>query len=165
MSGKKNSFGKKIKQFFSALKRLLTFNITTIMFGALFIYMIITVILYATSPHVTSYQVTSGPLTKNPVCTALALREEQVVQAGGTGYTEYYAREGMEVRKNGSVYGLSSARQEVQNVSLTEEQLEKLRSSMAKFSYAFDGSDFYDTYSFKYELEGSILQAADRTDR
>ena len=74
------------------------------MFGALFIYMIITVILYATSPHVTSYQVTSGPLTKNPVCTALALREEQVVQAGGTGYTEYYAREGMEVRKNGSVW-------------------------------------------------------------
>lgn len=165
MSGKKNSFGKKIKQFFSALKRLLTFNITTIMFGALFIYMIITVILYATSPHVTSYQVTSGPLTKNPVCTALALREEQVVQAGGTGYTEYYAREGMEVRKNGSVYGVSSARQEVQNVSLTEEQLEKLRSSMAKFSYAFDGSDFYDTYSFKYELEGSILQAAGVTEQ
>ena len=107
----------------------------------------------------------TGPLTKNPVCTALALREEQVVQAGGTGYTEYYAREGMEVRKNGSVYGLSSARQEVQNVSLTEEQLEKLRSSMAKFSYAFDGSDFYDTYSFKYELEGSILQAAGVTEQ
>lgn len=164
MSGKKNSFGRKIKQFFSALKQLLTFNITTIMFGALFIYMIITVILYATSPHVTSYQVTSGPLTKNPVCTALALREEQIVQAGGTGYTKYYAREGMQVRKNGSVYGLSSAKQKSSNVNLTEEQLEKLRSNMAKFSYAFDGSDFYDTYSFKYELEGSILQAAGVTE-
>lgn len=36
---------------------------------------------------------------------------------------------------------------------------------MAKFSYAFDGSDFYDTYSFKYELEGSILQAAGVTEQ
>ena len=60
MAGKKNSFGKKLKEFFSAIKRVLTFNITTMMFGALFIYMVITVILYATSSHVTSYQVTSG---------------------------------------------------------------------------------------------------------
>ena len=54
LAGKKNSFGKKLKEFFSAIKRVLTFNITTMMFGALFIYMVITVILYATSSHVTS---------------------------------------------------------------------------------------------------------------
>lgn len=58
---------KKLKQFFLFLKKLLTFNITTIMFGVLLLYMIITVVLYATSDHVTSYQVTVGPLTKNPV--------------------------------------------------------------------------------------------------
>ena len=67
MSIGKKSF-KKIKQFFLFLKKLFTFNITTIMFGVLLLYMIITVILYATSGHVTSYQVTVGPLTKNPVC-------------------------------------------------------------------------------------------------
>ena len=31
---------------------------------------------------------------------------------------------------------------------------------MAKFSYSFQGSDFYDTYSFKYELQGNILHAS-----
>ena len=40
---------KKLKQFFLFLKKLLTFNITTIMFGVLLLYMIITVVLYATS--------------------------------------------------------------------------------------------------------------------
>ena len=38
---------------------------------------------------------------------------------------------------------------------------------MAKFSYGFQGSDFYDTYSFKYELQGNILHASgimDETD-
>nr|WP_296007544.1 HlyD family efflux transporter periplasmic adaptor subunit [uncultured Blautia sp.] len=142
------------------IKKLLTYNIATIMFGALFVYMIVTVILYSTSSHVTSYQVTVGPLTKNPVCTALAIREEQIVPAGASGYVEYYAREGMQVRKNGSVYAITNTRKEVKSVELSEEQLEKMRSNMANFSYGFSGSDFYDAYSFKYELQGIILQAA-----
>lgn len=159
MSGR-NQFLIKIKKLCMVIKKLLTYNIATIMFGALFVYMIITVILYSTSSHVTSYQVTVGPLTKNPVCTALAIREEQIVPAGASGYVEYYAREGMQVRKNGSVYAITNTRKEVKSVELSEEQLEKMRSNMANFSYGFSGSDFYDAYSFKYELQGIILQAA-----
>lgn len=159
MSVRKKVF-RTIRKIFTIIKKLLTFNITTIMFGALLLYMIITVILYATSTHVTSYQVTVGPLTKNPVCTALAVREEQIVQAGGSGYVEYYAHEGMQVKKNGSVYALDSAKKERNRVEFSEEQLAKIRSNMAKFSYGFDSSNFYHTYSFKYEMQGSILQAA-----
>lgn len=151
---------KKLKRFFLFLKKLLTFNITTIMFGVLLLYMIITVILYATSDHVTSYQVTVGPLTKNPVCNALALREEQVVPAGSSGYIDYYAREGMQVRKNGSVYALDDKKTEASDVELSTEQLAKMRANKEKFSYGFQGSDFYDTYSFKYELQGNILHAS-----
>ena len=156
----RNHFFQRIKKIFTGLKRLLTHNIATIMFGALLLYMIITVVLYATSSHVTSYQVTVGPLTKNPVCTGLALRKEQIVPAGASGYVEYYAREGMQVRKDGSVYALTNNKKEPKGVELSEEQLEKMRSNMANFSYGFSGSDFYDAYSFKYELQGSILQAA-----
>lgn len=157
---KRKKFPKSVKNVFTVVKSLFTFNITTIMFGALLIYMVITVVLYATSAHVTSYQVTVGPLTKNPVCTALAIRSEQIVPSGGTGYVDYYAREGMQVKKGGSVYALNQEQKENENVELSEEQLAKMRQSMANFSYSFDGSDFYDTYSFKYEIQGSILQAA-----
>ena len=66
MSGR-NQFLITIKKLCMVIKKLLTYNIATIMFGALFVYMIVTVILYSTSSHVTSYQVTVGPLTKNPV--------------------------------------------------------------------------------------------------
>lgn len=159
MSDKKKSSGK-IKSFFLALKKLLTFNIATIVFGALLLYMIITVVLYATASHVTSYQVTAGPLTKNPVCTGLALRSEQIVSAGASGYVEYYAREGMEVRKEGSVYALRDEKQKTKSVELTEEQLAEIRSGAAKFSYGFNSDNFYDTYSYKYEIQGTILQAA-----
>ncbi len=158
MSGR-NRFFKPIKNFFSFLKGLLTFNVSTMLFGAIFFYMIITVIMYATSDHVTSYQVTEGPLTKNPVCTALALRTEQLVEAEQEGYADYYAREGMQIRKNGLVYAVDSQKREQDTtVELSEEQLEDIRSDIAKFSNGFNGNNFLDIYSFKYQLQGNILQ-------
>ncbi|MFQ7549818.1 MAG: hypothetical protein ACLRMZ_05405 [Blautia marasmi] len=48
-----------IKNLLNIIKKLFTFNIATLLFGALFIYMLITVLLYITSTHVTSYQVTA----------------------------------------------------------------------------------------------------------
>ena len=49
-------------------------NIGTFMFGILFVYMIICLIMYLTSPHVTAYEVTAGPLSGNYKYTALALK-------------------------------------------------------------------------------------------
>lgn len=159
MSGKKK-FSGTVKNFFTSIGKLLTFNISTIMFGALLLYMIITVVLYATSSHVTTYQVTTGPLTKNPVCTALALRSEEVITAENSGYIEYYATEGMQVRKDGSVYSISNEQQENTAVTLSDEQMEEVRSSAEQFSYAYNSNNFYDTYSYKYQVRGTILQAA-----
>lgn len=159
MSGKKK-FSGTVKNFFTSIGKLLTFNISTIMFGALLLYMIITVVLYATSSHVTTYQVTTGPLTKNPVCTALALRSEEVITAENSGYIEYYATEGMQVRKDGSVYSISNEQQENTAVALSDEQMEEVRSSAEQFSYAYNSNNFYDTYSYKYQVRGTILQAA-----
>ncbi len=159
MSGKKK-FSGTVKNFFTSIGKLLTFNISTIMFGALLLYMIITVVLYATSSHVTTYQVTTGPLTKNPVCTALALRSEDVITAENSGYIEYYATEGMQVRKDGSVYSISNEQQENTAVALSDEQMEEVRSSAEQFSYAYNSNNFYDTYSYKYQVRGTILQAA-----
>lgn len=159
MSGKKK-FSGTVKIFFTSIGKLLTFNISTIMFGALLLYMIITVVLYATSSHVTTYQVTTGPLTKNPVCTALALRSEEVITAENSGYIEYYATEGMQVRKDGSVYSISNEQQENTAVALSDEQMEEVRSSAEQFSYAYNSNNFYDTYSYKYQVRGTILQAA-----
>ena len=41
------------------------FNIGTIMFGVLFVYMIICLVMYLTTEHVTPYEVTAGPLAGN----------------------------------------------------------------------------------------------------
>ena len=69
----------KRKNKISGWFRKIPLNIGTFIFGALFVYMVITVILYLTADHIQSYQVTAGPLSNNKTYTALAIREESVV--------------------------------------------------------------------------------------
>ena len=63
------------------------------MFGAIFIYMIFSVILYLTASHMESYQVPSGPLSMNETYTGLAIMTENVVQADAGGL-RYILRKG-----------------------------------------------------------------------
>ena len=72
----------------------------------------------------------------------------------------YYAREGSKINAGGAVYGLSSTKVPESTVSLRAEELSNIRSDMLSFSKSFSPSKFNSTYSFKYQLEGEILQYA-----
>ena len=146
--------------FLAKLRKIFGLNIGTVMFGAIFIYMIFSVILYLTASHMESYQVPSGPLSMNETYTGLAIMTENVVQADAGGYVTYYAREGTKINANGAVYSLNSSRSADNVTSLSREELADIRSNMQSFSKGFDPSKFNSAYSFKYQLNGSILQYA-----
>ena len=76
--------------FLAKLRKIFGLNIGTVMFGAIFIYMIFSVILYLTASHMESYQVPSGPLSMNETYTGLTIMTENVVQADAGGYVTYY---------------------------------------------------------------------------
>ena len=152
---------KKMPGILARLSKVVGLNIGTIMFGVLFIYMAFSAILYLTTTHIESYQVTSGPLSRNETYTGLAIREESVCKAPSSGYITYYAREGSKINASGAVYGLSSTKKTSATASLTPEELSKIRSDMMSFSKGFNSSKFNSTYSFKYELKGNILQYAE----
>lgn len=151
----------KMPGILARLRKVAGLNIGTIMFGILFIYMSFSAILYFTTTHIESYQVTSGPLSRNETYTGLAIREETVCTAPSSGYITYYAREGSKINASGAVYGLSSTKKSTSTASLTTEELLKIRNDMMSFSKGFNSSKFNNTYSFKYELKGNILQYAE----
>lgn len=152
---------KKMPGLFAQLRKIVGLNIGTAMFGVLFIYMAFSAILYLTTTHIESYQVTSGPLSRNETYTGLAIREETVCKAQASGYITYYAREGSKINASGVVYGVSNTKTVASTQSLTTEELSKIRSDMMSFSKGFSSSKFNSTYSFKYELRGNILQYAE----
>lgn len=149
----------KQKQKKTSFKEMFSFNIGTIVFGAVFLYMIISVSLYLTQDHVSTYQVTAGPLAKNQTYIGFAIRNEEILYSNTGGYVTYYASNNAKVKKNGIVYGIGDSHQEEeQSVAITDSVLESLRSDMASFSSGFDTNEYNDIYRFKYEIEGKLLQ-------
>lgn len=145
---------------FKKMKNLFSMNIGTMLFGALFIYMLFSVVLYLTSSNIESYLVIAGPLARNETYTGLAVRTETVHTAETSGYVSYYAREGSKINANGVVYGISSSQTSETSADLSTDELSAIRNQMQSFSKGYNPSKFNNTYSFKYNLEGSILQYA-----
>ena len=104
MSEKKSNKPGKMAGLFVQLKNIFGLNIATVAFGVLLLYMIFTAFLLVTSTHIESYQVTTGPLSRNETYTGISLREESVFKAESSGYVNYYAREGSKINANGAVY-------------------------------------------------------------
>lgn len=155
------SFQKKIRRpriRFSDIKKVMTLNVGTLLFGAIFVYMMISILLYVTAPKITSYQVTAGPLSKNQTYTALALRSEQIVQANSSGYITYYVRDNAKVKTFGPVFAVGESKENNIAANLEDTDMVQIRSSVARFAYSFQPEHFSDVYGYKYELEGNILQ-------
>lgn len=144
----------------SGIRQIFTPNIGTIIFGIIFVYMLISVFIYMTATHVRSYQVTAGPLTKNTNYTGLAVYSERLFRADAGGYINYYAADNAKIRSGGVVYGISSSRQEAKEQPVSAETLKKIHGNIDSFAQTFSDTDFHNIYSLKYQVEGAILNAA-----
>lgn len=142
------------------LHKYMNWNIGTVIFLALFLYMFISMIIYLTADHISSYQVTAGPLSKNETCTAVVMREESVVPASASGYINYFTRDYSKVRQGGIVCGIGNSLQSFPSKGLDELDLNSLRKELSKFSRYYTRNQFSNVYDFKYSLQGQLLNDA-----
>lgn len=158
-------------------RKYLGLNIGTVLFGIVFVYMLVCMFLYLTSSHIAPYEVTKGTLSGNYKYTALALKSESIVAAPESGAVTYYAREGTEIAMNGVICSVnetgtvkSTERTEATESDSSDEYTEaassgklssddakKLRSAAASYSINFSGQDFQKAYEMKADVESAVL--------
>lgn len=140
-----------------------------IIFGAIFLYIIICVCLYFfNSKHIRPYTVMTGSLSTNNVYTGIALRSETIVYSDYSGYINYYAREGERLGSGQLVCTVDESgqlkeilnEQNVNNTALSDNDFRELRASISGYCANFSKSSFDSVYNFKYELEGTVLKLA-----
>ena len=159
--GKKNN---KIRKY----RKPLNLNIGMLIFGTIFIYVVICVVMYFQTSHIVRYEVKEGSLATNNIFRGIILREETVVNTDSAGYVNYYAREGERVAKNDLVFTIDETghlNEYLQNLdtdenSLTEKQLLEFRSDIANFKHGFDERRFDNIYDFKNSLKNTVLKLA-----
>lgn len=142
-----------------------------IIFGVIFIYVVVCVIIYFQTNHIVRYEVQEGSLSTNNLYRGVVIREETVVHTTVTGYVNYCAREGERVAKNDLVYVVDESGQlgrELESLSLGENTLSKkslaeFRSELVSFTHDFDSSNYDSVYDFKYSLKNTVLKLANAT--
>ncbi|MEE1113984.1 MAG: HlyD family efflux transporter periplasmic adaptor subunit [Eubacterium sp.] len=146
-----------------AKKRRFTINIGTIVFGAIALYLIISLFLYLSADRVTSYMVTYGTLSKNDTFTAMAVRQEQVINADVSGYVSYYISDSDKAVKGAPVCSIADTQNSVTTEDFSSETLSDIRSLASAFSHAYDPSNFRSVYEFQYSMNSSVIRNSDPT--
>lgn len=148
-----------IQQF----KRKGTWNIGLILFGVIFIYLIITILTYVTKDRVAAYEVREGSILKDTAFTGMALREEHVVTAEQSGYVNYFTEAGQKMRAGGNAYVISTNKLEAtkeketnEEVELSAEEWNELLRKAQGFNDSFRPQDFKTARILKEETAALI---------
>lgn len=148
-------------------RRPVNLNIGMIIFGFIFIYIIIGVITYFRTDHIAGYEVTNGSLSTSNLYTGIAVREEKIVYSAGDGYVNFFAGEGEKIGANQLVYTIDGSGRlaelmstEREENTLSDAELLQLRQECISFSGSFHEQSFYSVYDFKHTMTGAVLRLA-----
>ena len=117
-------------------KRYSFFNIGTLLFSIVFIYLIICIFMYLTESHITAYEVTRGSITGNYRFHAFSLRDETVVNATQSGTVRYYMREGAKASAGSVVCSVDKSGTTVKRQSTSRICFPALRSISAVMRFS-----------------------------
>lgn len=149
-------------------KKTKNINLGTIIFGVIFLYIFVFVVMFFTTKHVTGYQVKRGALFVKNVYTGLALREENIINSSYSGYLNHYVKEGTRIGANNMVCTIDEggrlqdviSEQNKGESPLSDKALSEIRDDIIEFSRDFTTQNFITAYDFKYALDGTVLKQA-----
>ena len=146
-------------------KKPININLGMIIFGIIFIYVVICVVMSFTTKHIIGYEVQSGSLSTPNVYKGVAFREEHVVNANQAGYVNYFAREGEHVGVGSLVYTIDQSGKIAELVTigngelqLSDDDLYGVKTDIAIFQHNYSNKSFSDIYSFEFDLKGTSLK-------
>ncbi|WP_022758496.1 HlyD family efflux transporter periplasmic adaptor subunit [Butyrivibrio fibrisolvens] len=140
-------------------------RIGILIFAVLLVYMIISIVQYIKAKHVVGYEVMEGSLSQNNTYTAIALRDEEVVENDTAGSVYYFATEDRRVAKGDLVYivdeadslsDMSSLTGDASAVSLTDKDYAEIKEDIEDFTSTFNKNNFSSVYDFKNSINGTL---------
>ena len=153
---------KKIKKY----RKPLNINIGMMIFSVIFIYVVICVVMYFRTSHITGYEVKEGSLSTNNIYKGIVIRDEFVFNAESSGYVNHCAYEGERVAKNDLVYIIDETGRvnellrssNLEENNLSDKQLKEFKNEIINFTHNFKPNNFSATYDFKNYIDNLVLK-------
>ena len=148
-------------------------NLGIFLFAIVFIYLVITIIMYFTGNNISVYEVREGSIVNDHSYTGLILRQETAVNAEADGYISYYQNENSKVKRGTYIYALSPEKldtdknmsgESAENAgSLNPEIQAGLIYQMQGFNENYASNSFSAVYTLKNEINTSLQDAFSST--
>lgn len=148
-------------------------NLGIFLFAIVFIYLLITVIMYFTGDKISVYEVREGSIVNDNSYTGLVLRQETAVNAEEAGYISYYQNENSKVKNGTYIYALSPQKLDTDSQasdddaestgSLNPEIQAGIIYQLQNFNENYDSDDFSAVYTLKNEINTSLQDAFSST--
>ncbi|XCP83798.1 HlyD family efflux transporter periplasmic adaptor subunit [Roseburia hominis] len=144
-------------------KRKGTWNIGVILFGVVFIYLAVSVLIYLTKDRIAVYEVREGSILKDTAYTGIVLRTEQVVTADQGGYVNYFLEEGQKTAVGANIYTISKKKledagekKEDESVTLTSEDWNSILMKAQAFNESYRPVAFSAVATLKNETNAVL---------
>lgn len=139
-------------------------NPGVVVFALILIYLLYSLLRYATQKQVVPYLVRTGSLQENQVYEGLCLRGEEVVDADTAGYINYYYREKERLGTNDLACTIDSSgtitdeiqSEETEGTLFDDSDYVSLQQDIQTFTESFTPSSFDDVYDFKSSMDSSL---------
>lgn len=142
-------------------------NMGVFIFSVIFLYMIISIGIYLTRERISIYEVSVyGSLMKSKSYSGLILRQEEVSYASGSGYVNYYIREGGRTGVGDVIYTLDENGRLSEllfsggSKSLKESDLSRLKAKLTSYCMSYDPLEFDKVYNMKIDMDYEVLELA-----
>ncbi len=162
-------FRKKKSVNISQYKTKQELNIGMLIFILILLYLMITLVTYATSKRISTYEVRKGSIVKDNSYTGLILREEKVAYAENEGYISYFRNENSKVKAGSNIYAVSSdildadASAETEAFPLGEDAQKNLSLKTQNFNENFNAQKFSSVYTLKNDLTEVLRDASNQS--
>lgn len=144
-------------------------NIGILLFAFIFLYLIVTIITYATSKKISVYEVREGSIVKDNSYTGFIMREEAVFHADADGYVSYFQTENTKLKAGSNVYVLSGQALETSTgdvsatAELSTEEQNALYLKIQNFNETYNTNKFSSVYSLKNDIDSTLQDASNQS--
>ncbi len=145
------------------------FNLGIIIFGIVFIYMLGTIFIYLTTPHISYYEIQKGTILEDTQYTGLILRDEAVYYSDNAGYVEYFKPEGSHVTTSSGIYQISPTdisknNTSVINMEINDDIIHDIEKEIQNYNASYSNLKFDDIYTLKNSIQ-EILYSSNAKER
>ena len=139
-----------------------TFNIGLVIFGVIFIYLIISIIIFSTSKKTVIYEVNAGSLAFDTTYTGFIIRSERVYTSEYSGRVNYFLNSGERAAINTTVYSVDETGrvaykiEENLVVELNNDEIDVIKDMITNYSSSYSSDNFSDIYNQSKEISDKI---------